>query len=58
MLIQLKTKAQDGSERTRRAKPDVTIAEVEEIAEKEVESGYAVYAAVLADGKIYSELEA
>lgn len=58
MLIQLKTKAQDGSERTRRAKPDVTIAEVEEIAEKEVESGYAVYAAVLVDGKIYSELEA
>ena len=33
MLIQLKTKAPDGSERTRRAKPDVTIAEGVEIAE-------------------------
>lgn len=57
-MIQLKTIDQDGNEYIRKAKPGVSLAEVEELMENEVVGGYATYAAVLVDGEIYSELEA
>ncbi len=58
MKIELKTTEPGGKTRLRTAKPGATLEDICEIAENEVGSGFAVYAAVIVDGKIYSELEA
>lgn len=58
MKIQLKVIDPSGKTKMMNAKPGVTVGEVEEIMENEVNSGYAVYAAVIVDGEIYAELEA
>lgn len=57
MKIQLKVIDPSGKTKLMNAKPGVTIGEIEEIMENEVYGGYAVYAAVIVDGEIYSELE-
>lgn len=58
MKIELKTTEPGGRTRHRAAKPGATLKEICEIAENEVYGGFAVYAAVIVDGKIYSEEEA
>lgn len=55
--LQLKLTDRNGKTKLMNAKQGVTIEEVEEIMENEVYGGYAVYAAVIVDGEIYSELE-
>lgn len=57
MNIQLKTIDPSGKTKIMNAKTGVSLAEVKEIMENEVLSGYAVYAAVLLDGEIYEIME-
>ena len=57
MKIQLKTIDPSGKTKIMNAKPGVTVAQVEEIMEKEVNGGFAYCAAVIVDGEVYSELE-
>ena len=57
MIIQLKTRGFDGSERVRTAGPGVTLDDIEGLAEAEFYAGLEAYAAVLVDGEIYTELE-
>lgn len=57
MKIQLKTIDTSGKTKMIDAKPGVTINQVQEIMENEVTCGFAVYAAVIVDGKVYAELE-
>ncbi len=56
-MIQLKTRGLDGSERVRTAGPDMTLDDIEGLAEAEFYAGLVAYAAVLVDGEIYTELE-
>lgn len=58
MKIRLKVIDPSGKTKMMNAKPGVTVSEIEEIMKNEVNSGYAVYAAVIVDGEIYAELEA
>lgn len=57
MKIQLKTISYSGKTKIMDTKPEVTIKQVEEIMENQVACGFAVYAAILVDGKVYAELE-
>lgn len=57
MKIQLKTIDPSGKTKMMDAKPGVAINQVLEIMENEVACGFAVYAAVIVDGKVYAELE-
>lgn len=56
-MIQLKTRERDGSMRVRTAGPAATLDDVLAVMEAEVYGGDTDYAAVLVDGKIYTELE-
>ena len=58
MKIQLKTVDPSGKTKVMNAKPGITVSQVEEIMENEFICGSAVYATVIVDGKLYSELEA
>lgn len=57
MKIQLKTINYSGKTKIIDAKPGVTINQVQEIMENQVACGFAVYAAILVDEKVYAELE-
>ena len=57
MIIHLETRSADGRTMVRRARPGTTVDEICEIAECEVNGGYAVYAAVYVDREIYVEYE-
>lgn len=57
MVITLKTKDACGGGMNKRAKPGASLDDVLEIAENEVTCGYAVWAAVYIDGKLYAEYE-
>lgn len=56
--IQLKTIDVYGKERIKTARSGVSIKEVEAAMERTVLSGHAVYAAVIVDDEVYSEMEA
>lgn len=57
-MIRLITKKDGKTVMNRQANPTVSIDDILEIAEYEVMGGYADYACVVVDGKVYAEYEA